>query len=177
MRPVPQAHVVSHLCRIVIKMPAQKFPASRQMNSHTLTLDSACTQAFSRCSLPAQACLVARRPAFWRSVCPCTKNAKMVGLSLHFFSEGDVMSWWNIFGHTAVSDSGRVIQRVSDTTSVSSDGTTYTRMGSTTVGSDGSIFTQTGSFSSDGSTRMGDGATGLGAVFNKRGDGFHNDGW
>ena len=179
MRPVPQAHVVSHNCRIVIKMPARKFRASRQMNSHTLTLDSACAQAFSRCSFPAQACLVARRPAFWRCACVCIENAKMVGLCVYIpiFCEGDVMSWWNIFGHTAVSDSGKVIQRVSDTTSVSSDGTTYTRMGSTTVGSDGSIFTQTGSFSSDGSTRMGDGATGLGAVFNKRGDGFHNDGW
>jgi hypothetical protein len=41
-------------------------------------------------------------------------------------------------------------------------------MGSTTVGSDGSVFTQTGSFSSDGSSRMGSTATGLGAVFNKK---------
>jgi hypothetical protein len=40
-------------------------------------------------------------------------------------------------------------------------------MGNTTVGSDGSVFTQMGSFSSDGSTRMGSTATGLGAVFNK----------
>jgi len=39
-------------------------------------------------------------------------------------------------------------------------------MGRTTVGSDGSVFTQTGSFSTDGSTRMGSTATGLGAVFN-----------
>lgn len=61
---------------------------------------------------------------------------------------------------------------VSDTTSVSSDGTTYTRMGSTTVGSDGSVFTQTGSFSSDGSTRMGSTATGIGAVFNNHRDDF-----
>jgi hypothetical protein len=38
-------------------------------------------------------------------------------------------------------------------------------MGSTTVGSDGSVFTQTGSFSSDGSSRMGNTATGIGAVF------------
>jgi hypothetical protein len=38
-------------------------------------------------------------------------------------------------------------------------------MGSTTVGSDGSVFTQTGSFSSDGSTKIGSTATGLGAVF------------
>ncbi len=156
-RPAPQAHVVSHPCRIVIEMQAQKFPASRQT----------------------QACQVARRPAFWPCACLCKESAKTVGLCVYIpiFSEGDVMSWWNIFGHTAVSDSGKVIQRVSDTSSVSSDGTTYTRMGSTTVGSDGSIFTQTGSFSSDGSTRMGGGATGIGAVFNKRGDGFHNDDW
>ena len=43
-------------------------------------------------------------------------------------------------------------------------------MGSTTVGSDGSMFTQMGSFSTDGSTRMGSTATGLGAVFNKQDD-------
>jgi hypothetical protein len=41
-------------------------------------------------------------------------------------------------------------------------------MGSTTVGSDGSVFTQMGSFSTDGSTRMGSTATGLGSVFNDR---------
>ena len=77
------------------------------------------------------------------------------------------MSFWQILGRLAVSDSGETIHRISDTTSVGSDGTTYTRMGSTTVGSDGSTFTQMGSFSSDGSTRMGSSATGLGAVFNK----------
>lgn len=76
------------------------------------------------------------------------------------------MSFWNIFGKFAVSDSGETIQKISDTTSISSNGTTYTKMGSTTVGSDGSLFTQTGSFSTDGSTRMGSTATGLGAVFN-----------
>ena len=76
------------------------------------------------------------------------------------------MSFWNIFGKFAVSDTGETIQKVSDTTSISSDGTTYTKMGSTTVGSDGSIFTEMGSFSTDGSTRMGNTATGLGAVFN-----------
>ena len=68
------------------------------------------------------------------------------------------MSIWQIFGKYATSDHGETIQRVSDTTSVSSDGTTYTRMGSTTVGSDGSTFTQMGSFRSDGSTRMGESA-------------------
>jgi len=65
------------------------------------------------------------------------------------------MSFWQILGRLAVSSEGETIQRVSDTTSVSSDGTTYTRMGLTTVGSDGSMFNQMGSFSTDGSTRMG----------------------
>ncbi len=76
------------------------------------------------------------------------------------------MSIWQIFGKYATSDHGESIHRISDTTSVSSDGTIYTRMGSTTVGSDGATFTQMGSFSTDGSTRMGSTATGLGAVFN-----------
>ena len=65
------------------------------------------------------------------------------------------MSIWQILGRLAVSSEGKTIQQISDTTSVSSDGTTYTRMGSTTVGSDGSTLTQ-----------MGSTATGLGAVFN-----------
>ena len=78
------------------------------------------------------------------------------------------MSFWNIFGKFAVSDTGETIQKVSDTTSISSDGTTYTKMGSTTVGSDGSVFTQMGSFSTDGSTRMGSAATGFGSVLNDR---------
>ena len=69
------------------------------------------------------------------------------------------MSFWQILGRLAVSDEGKTIQRVSDTTSVSSDGTTHTRMCSTKVGSDGSTFTQIGSFSTDGSTRMGSTAT------------------
>ena len=80
------------------------------------------------------------------------------------------MSLWQILGRLAVSSEGETIQQVSDNTSVSNDGTTYTRMGSTTVGSDGSIFTQMGSFSTDGSTRMGSTATGLGAVFIKPDD-------
>jgi len=82
------------------------------------------------------------------------------------------MSFWQILGRFAVSDTGETLQKVSDTTSVSSDGTTYTKMGSTTVGSDGSVFTQMGSFSTDGSTRMGSTATGLGAVFNNPSDDF-----
>ena len=78
------------------------------------------------------------------------------------------MSFWQIFGKSAVSDQGETIQRLGDTTSVSSKGTVFSHMGSTTLGSDGSIFTQMGSFSSDGSSRMGDTTTGLGAVFNKK---------
>jgi hypothetical protein len=51
----------------------------------------------------------------------------------------------NILGRLAVSDSGETIHRVSNTKSVRSDGTTYTRMGQTTVSSDGLTFTQMGS--------------------------------
>ncbi len=80
------------------------------------------------------------------------------------------MSFWQILGRFAVFDTGETLQKLSDTTSVSSVGTTYTKMGSTTVGSDGSMFTQVGSFSTDGSTRMGSTATGIGAVFNERDD-------
>ena len=39
------------------------------------------------------------------------------------------MSFWQIFGKSAVSDQGETIQRISNTVSVSSNGTTYTRMG------------------------------------------------
>lgn len=78
------------------------------------------------------------------------------------------MSFWNIFGRLAISDDGNTIQRVSDTTSISSTGITYTTVGNTTTGSDGSVFTQFGSFSSDGSSRMGSIATGVGAVFNEQ---------
>lgn len=77
------------------------------------------------------------------------------------------MAFWQIFGKYAVSNEGETIQRLGGSTSLSSNGTTYTRMRSTTVGSDGSMFTQMGSFSTDGSTRVGSTATGLGAVFNK----------
>jgi hypothetical protein len=77
------------------------------------------------------------------------------------------MGIWNIFGWFATSDKGETIHKVSETTSVSSNGTVYTTMGPFTHGSDGSDYTQTGSFSSDGSTRMGSIATGLGAVFIK----------
>lgn len=76
------------------------------------------------------------------------------------------MGFWQILGRITFGDDGETIQRVSDTTSISSTGTTYTKMGNTTFGDDGSVFTQMGNFSSDGSTRMGSTATGLGAVFN-----------
>ena len=78
-----------------------------------------------------------------------------------FFKKEVSMSFWQILGRLAVSSEGETIQRVGDTTSVSSDGTTYTRMGSTTVGSDESMFTQMGSFSTDGSTRLGSTASQL----------------
>ena len=80
------------------------------------------------------------------------------------------MAFWQIFGKYAVSNEGETIQRLGGSTSLSSNGTTYTRMGTTTMGSDGSMFTQMGSFSTDGSTRMGSTATGVGAVFNKPDD-------
>ena len=75
------------------------------------------------------------------------------------------MSFWNIFGRLAVSDQGETIQKVSDSTFISSKGTVYTSTGKYTNGSDGSVFTQTGDFSSNGSIRMGHVATRLGAVF------------
>ena len=76
------------------------------------------------------------------------------------------MSFWNILCGFAVSDKGETITHVSDSISVSSNGTTYTRVGDINYGSDGSIFTKMGAFSSDGSVRMDNTATGLGAVFN-----------
>lgn len=81
------------------------------------------------------------------------------------------MSFWQILGKWAYSDSGETIHKISEATSISSEGTVYNTMGHTTVGSDGSVFTQMGSFSSDGSTRLGSTATGLGAVFNQDEDG------
>jgi len=83
-------------------------------------------------------------------------------------STGEFMSFWQIFGKYALSDEGETIQRVSGSTSISSKGTIFNHMGSTTVGSDGSVFTQAGNFSSDGSSRMGSTASGVGAVFNKK---------
>ncbi len=78
------------------------------------------------------------------------------------------MSFWNIFGVFATSSKGETITKVSDTTSVSSRGVSYTTIEDMTLGSDGSSFVQMGDFSSDGSTRLDSNtATGLGAVFNK----------
>ncbi len=82
------------------------------------------------------------------------------------------MSFWNIFGNMAVSDKGETITRLSGTTSVSSTGVTYTKMGNMTLGSDGSNFTQMGDFSTDGSVRMGSTTTGRGALFGERSDPF-----
>ena len=82
------------------------------------------------------------------------------------------MSFWNFFGNMAVSDKGETITRLSDTTSVSSSGVTYTKVGNMTVGSDGSNFTQMGDFSTDGSVRMGSTTTGRGALFGDRSDPF-----
>ena len=76
------------------------------------------------------------------------------------------MSFWNILRGLAVSDKGETITHLSDSISVSSNGTTYARVGDNTYGSDGSFFTKMGTFSSDGSVRMGNTSTGLGAVFN-----------
>ena len=82
------------------------------------------------------------------------------------------MSFWQILGRLAVSNEGETITRLSDIMSISSNGTTYTNMGSTTIGSDGSMFNQMGSHSTDGSTRIGSTATGIGAVFNNPSDNF-----
>ena len=82
------------------------------------------------------------------------------------------MSFWDIFGNMALSDKGETITRLSKDMSVSSEGVTYTKMGNMTYGSDGSSYNQVGSFSSDGSTRMGSTATGIGAVFNNSSDDF-----
>jgi hypothetical protein len=74
------------------------------------------------------------------------------------------MSIWQLLGSFSVSDTGESVYRISDRLSISTSGTTYTTLGLTTVGSDGSVFIQQGAFCSDGSTRMGSVATGLGAV-------------
>lgn len=76
-------------------------------------------------------------------------------------------TFWQIFKDFAVSSKGEMLQRIDKNVSVSSKGTTYITDGDTTVGSDGDVYVQMGDFSSDGSVRMGEVATSLGAVFNK----------
>lgn len=82
------------------------------------------------------------------------------------------MSTWNILGAFAVSNTGETIQKVSEDFAISSTGVTYSKVGDYTVGSDGSCFTNMGDFSSDGSARIGDFTTGLGALFNGKGEDF-----
>ena len=84
------------------------------------------------------------------------------------------MSFWNIFGNMAVSDKGETITRLSDQMSVSSTGVTYTKMGNMTLGSEN--YTQMGNFSTDGSVRMGNTATGRGALFTEKSDPFRKFG-
>ena len=79
---------------------------------------------------------------------------------------------WQIFKDFAVSSKGETLQKIDDHFSVSSNGTTYMTDGDTTIGSDGKVYVHMGDFSSDGSTRMGDVATGIGSVFNKDKDEF-----
>lgn len=83
-----------------------------------------------------------------------------------------IVSTWNILGAFAVSNTGETIQKVSEDFAISSTGVTYNKVGDYTVGSDGSCFTNMGGFSSDGSTRLGDFTTGLGAVFNSKDSDF-----
>jgi len=99
--------------------------------------------------------MVAHLVSFWWAIVVASK----------VFSKEYTMSIWQILGSFAVSDSGDTLHKISDSLSISTNGTSYTTMGLTTVGSDGSVFIQQGCFSSDGSTRMGSVATGLGAVF------------
>ena len=77
------------------------------------------------------------------------------------------MSLWQILEKAAFFKTDVKTHKISDRISISSDGTSYTTYGWTTVGSDGFVFTQVGGFSSDGSTRMGSIAIGLGSVFGR----------
>ena len=77
------------------------------------------------------------------------------------------MTIWQIIGGFSVSNSGDAIHKISDSLSISNNGKSYTTVGLTTVGSDGSVFIQQGAYCSDGSTCMGSVATGLGAVIGR----------
>ena len=57
------------------------------------------------------------------------------------------MAFWQILGNFAFSESGETVHKISDSLSISTEGTSYTTMGLTTVGSDGSVFIQQGVFS------------------------------
>ena len=69
-----------------------------------------------------------------------------------------------ILNHFADHRTREAVHKVSECISICTKGTSYTTLGLTTVGSDGSVFIQQGCFGSDDTTRMGSVATGLGAV-------------
>jgi len=77
------------------------------------------------------------------------------------------MSFWKILEKSAFLKADTKTHKISDRISISSDRTSYTTFGWTTVGSDGFVFTQVGGFSSDESTRMGSIAAGLSSVFGR----------
>ena len=54
----------------------------------------------------------------------CCQKSMLGTCWISGLTEEFAMSFWNIFGKFAVSDTGEMIQKVSDTTSISSDGTT-----------------------------------------------------
>ena len=76
------------------------------------------------------------------------------------------MAIWKFFSGFASTDLKDKSHKISETLSISTNGTTYITLGLTTVGSDGSLFIQQGAFCSDGSTYMGSVATGLGESLN-----------
>ena len=77
------------------------------------------------------------------------------------------MSIWPNLSNFAELNTFETVHKVSECISIRTNGTSYTTLGLTTVGSDGSVFIQQGCFSSDDSTLMGSVATGLGAVFRR----------
>lgn len=54
------------------------------------------------------------------------------------------MSFWQIFKNFGTNEKGDVINRVSDNTFISANGTTYTQIGNNVIGSNGSHFVQVG---------------------------------
>jgi hypothetical protein len=75
------------------------------------------------------------------------------------------MSNWYFFGKLISSDNGESITKLSNNTFINSNGTTYTKLGNQVIGTDGTSITNYGNLNSDGSLRIGNIATGLGAVF------------